>query len=154
RGSATPTPATCSAGWAWGWGRGRRSWGRCSSSPTAARSVTTGTAPEREPRASFFRWDGPRGGAAGTDCWARSEPSSIVFTVRPHDPIGLVGQVLDGQFHVDAYVGEGGFSTVYKGTSVGLNEPIAVKCLKLPASLGSVLVESFVKRFRDESRIH
>jgi eukaryotic-like serine/threonine-protein kinase len=74
--------------------------------------------------------------------------------VRPHDPIGLVGQVLDGQFHVDAYVGEGGFSTVYKGTSVGLNEPIAVKCLKLPPSLGSALVETFVKRFRDESRIH
>jgi serine/threonine protein kinase len=74
--------------------------------------------------------------------------------VLPHDPIGLVGQVLDGQFHVDAYVGEGGFSSVYKGTSVGLNEPIAVKCLKLPASLGSALVENFVKRFRDESRIH
>jgi serine/threonine protein kinase len=74
--------------------------------------------------------------------------------VLPHDPIGLVGQVLDGQFHVDAYVGEGGFSSVYKGTSVGLNEPIAVKCLKLPASLGSALVENFVQRFRDESRIH
>jgi eukaryotic-like serine/threonine-protein kinase len=77
-----------------------------------------------------------------------------VLAVLPHDPIGLVGQVLDGQFHVDAYVGEGGFSSVYKGTSVGLNEPVAVKCLKLPASLGSALVENFVKRFRDESRIH
>jgi eukaryotic-like serine/threonine-protein kinase len=74
--------------------------------------------------------------------------------VPPRDPIGLVGQVLDGQFHVDAYVGEGGFSNVYKGTSVGLNEPIAVKFLKLPPALGSALVESFVKRFRDESRIH
>ena len=74
--------------------------------------------------------------------------------MAPNDPIGLVGQVLDGQFHVDSYVGEGGFSSVYKGTSVGLNEPIAVKCLKLPPALGSALVESFVKRFRDESRIH
>lgn len=72
----------------------------------------------------------------------------------PTDPFGLVGQVLDGQFRVDAYVGEGGFSIVYKGTSVGLGEPIAVKCLKLPPSLGSALVESFVRRFRDESRIH
>jgi serine/threonine protein kinase len=74
--------------------------------------------------------------------------------VPPNDPFGLLGQVLDGQFHIDKYVGEGGFSSVYKGTSVGLNEPIAVKCLKLPPSLGSALVESFVKRFRDESRIH
>jgi serine/threonine-protein kinase len=65
-----------------------------------------------------------------------------------------VGQVLDGQFRVDRYVGEGGFSIVYKGTHVGLSEPIAVKCLKLPLALGSALVETFVQRFRDESRLH
>lgn len=70
------------------------------------------------------------------------------------DPFGLVGQVLDGHFRVDRYVGEGGFSVVYKGTHIGLSEPIAVKCLKLPTQLGSALVETFVKRFRDESRLH
>ncbi len=70
------------------------------------------------------------------------------------DPFGLAGQVLDGQFRVDGYVGEGGFSVVYRGTHIGLSEPIAVKCLKLPPALGSALVESFIKRFRDESRIH
>ena len=69
------------------------------------------------------------------------------------DPFGLVGQVLDGQFRVDAHVGEGGFSVVYRGTHVGLSEPIAIKCLKLPAALGSALVDSFVRRFRDESRL-
>ncbi len=69
------------------------------------------------------------------------------------DPFGLVGQVLDGQFRVDAHVGEGGFSIVYRGTHVGLTEPIAIKCLKLPAALGSALVDSFVRRFRDESRL-
>jgi serine/threonine protein kinase len=62
--------------------------------------------------------------------------------------------VLDGQFRVESFVGEGGFSVVYRGTHVGLSEPIAVKCLKLPPSLGSALVESFVRRFRDESRLH
>jgi len=70
------------------------------------------------------------------------------------DPFGLVGQVLDGQFRVDKYVGEGGFSIVYRGTHIGLSEPIAIKCLKLPSALGSALVESFVRRFRDESRLH
>jgi serine/threonine protein kinase len=74
--------------------------------------------------------------------------------VTSSDPFGLVGQVLDGQFRVDRPVGEGGFSVVYRGTHIGLTEPIAVKCLKLPAALGSMLVESFVKRFRDESRLH
>jgi serine/threonine protein kinase len=74
--------------------------------------------------------------------------------VAPTDPFGLVGQVLDGQFHVDRFVGEGGFSLVYRGTHLGLSEPIAIKCLKLPGALGSALVESFVHRFRDESRLH
>ena len=74
--------------------------------------------------------------------------------MAPTDPFGLVGQVLDGQYRVDRYVGEGGFSVVYKAAHVGLNEPIAIKCLKLPPALGSALVESFVRRFRDESRLH
>jgi serine/threonine-protein kinase len=73
--------------------------------------------------------------------------------VAPSDPFGLVGEVLDGHFRVERCVGEGGFSIVYKGTHVGLGEPIAIKCLKLPAALGSAIVESFIKRFRDESRL-
>ncbi len=72
----------------------------------------------------------------------------------PNDPFGLVGQVLDGQFRVDHFIGEGGFSIVYRGTHIGLDEPIAIKCLKLPSALGSALVDSFVMRFRDESRLH
>jgi serine/threonine protein kinase len=74
--------------------------------------------------------------------------------VSSTDPFGLIGQVLDGQFRVDKFVGEGGFSVVYRGHHVGLDEPIAIKCLKLPVALGSALVESFVRRFRDESRLH
>ena len=80
--------------------------------------------------------------------------ADTVGSVNPGDPFGLVGQVLDGQFRVDKFVGEGGFSIVYRGHHVGLDEPIAIKCLKLPAALGSALVESFIRRFRDESRLH
>lgn len=71
-----------------------------------------------------------------------------------HDPFGLVGQTLDGQFRVDRYVGEGGFSVVYKGHHVGLDAPVALKCLKLPSALSPSLVDSFVQRFRDESRLY
>ena len=73
--------------------------------------------------------------------------------MTPSDPFGLVGQVLDGQFRVEKLVGEGGFSAVYRGHHLGLDEPVAVKCLKLPPALGAQLVDSFVQRFRDESRI-
>jgi eukaryotic-like serine/threonine-protein kinase len=76
-----------------------------------------------------------------------------VRRVSVGDPFGLVGQVLDGQFRVDKLVGEGGFSAVYRGHHQGLNEPIAIKSLKLPPSLGAALVDTFVQRFRDESRI-
>ncbi|MDB4940899.1 MAG: serine/threonine protein kinase, partial [Labilithrix sp.] len=69
------------------------------------------------------------------------------------DPFGLVGQVLDGQFRVDKLVGEGGFSAVYRGHHQGLNEPIAIKSLKLPPTLPPSLVDTFIQRFRDESRI-
>jgi serine/threonine protein kinase len=69
------------------------------------------------------------------------------------DPFGLAGVVLEGQYKVEQLVGEGGFSAVYRGLSLGLNEPVAVKCLKLPAALGTSLVDTFVQRFRDESRI-
>jgi serine/threonine protein kinase len=71
------------------------------------------------------------------------------------DPFGLIGHILDGQFRVEAMVGEGGFSAVYRGTHVGLEEPIAIKCLKLSGTQaqGSGVVESFVQRFKDEGRI-
>ncbi len=69
------------------------------------------------------------------------------------DPLGLVGHVLDGQFRVDQFVGEGGFSVVYRGHNLGLDEPIAIKFLKLPPGLSPELVDSFLRRFRDESRI-
>jgi len=69
------------------------------------------------------------------------------------DPFGVIGSVIDGQFRVDQWVGEGGFSSVYKGFHLGLQEPIAIKCLKLPPSLGREHIEQFQNRFRDESRI-
>jgi serine/threonine protein kinase len=69
------------------------------------------------------------------------------------DPYGLVGQVLDGQFRVDAPIGEGGCSVVYKGHHVGLDAPVAIKCLKLQQQLGTAFVQTFEQRFRDESKI-
>src|SRR5215472_5756046 len=71
------------------------------------------------------------------------------------DPFGLTGQVIESQYCVEQPIGEGGFSVVYKGHHLGLNEPVAIKCLKLQAQpyLDSPTIESFLNRFRDESRI-
>lgn len=70
------------------------------------------------------------------------------------DLYGIEGQVLDGQFRVDRAIGEGGFSVVYRGLHIGLDEPVAIKCLKLQGSLQSSVVDGIVRRFRDESKIH
>lgn len=69
------------------------------------------------------------------------------------DPFGLPGHLLDGQFRVDRFVGEGGSSAVYQGFHLGLNEPIAIKCLKLSPSTDAAANDAFVKRFREESRV-
>jgi serine/threonine protein kinase len=69
------------------------------------------------------------------------------------DAFGLIGKVLGGQFRVDELVGEGGFSVVYKGFHMGLREPVAVKCLRLPQLEKRELADQFSHRFRDESRI-
>jgi serine/threonine protein kinase len=73
--------------------------------------------------------------------------------VSAKDPFGLIGQVIDGTFRVDDVAGEGGFSVVYRGYHLRLGETIAIKCLKLPAALGTALVESFMRRFRDEGKL-
>src|SRR5580704_5356172 len=70
------------------------------------------------------------------------------------DPFDLTGDVLDGQFRVDSFAGEGDLSVVYKGHHLGVDAPVAIKCLNLPATLDPDLVRPLVDGFKDASRIH
>lgn len=70
------------------------------------------------------------------------------------DPFDLVGDVLDGQYRVDAVAGEGDLSVVYKGHHLGVDAPVAIKCLNLPATLDAALVRPLVEDFREASRVH
>jgi serine/threonine-protein kinase len=67
------------------------------------------------------------------------------------DALGLVGQVVD-QLRFDDMVDEGGFGYVYRGVHTGMDEPVAIKCLKVKAQ-DPRLADSFAKRFRDETKI-
>ena len=40
-----------------------------------------------------------------------------------------------------------------RATHLGLNEPVAIKCLKLQAGLDAESNETFARRFRDEGRL-
>jgi eukaryotic-like serine/threonine-protein kinase len=70
------------------------------------------------------------------------------------DPFDLIGDVLDGQFRIDALAGEGDLSVVYKGHHMGVDAAVAVKCLNLPATLDPALVRPLVEGFKEASRIH
>ena len=70
------------------------------------------------------------------------------------DPFDLIGDVLDGQFRVDTFVGEGDLSVVYKGHHLGLDAPVAIKCLNLPATLDGALVRPLVNGFTEAGRVH
>jgi serine/threonine protein kinase len=69
------------------------------------------------------------------------------------DPFGFSGALVDGQIQVGDPVGEGGFSVVYRAHHIGLDEPVALKCLKTPQNLGKQMAGGILDRFRAESRI-
>jgi formylglycine-generating enzyme required for sulfatase activity/serine/threonine protein kinase len=73
--------------------------------------------------------------------------------MEPSDPFQWTGATIDGKYRVDAAVGEGGFGVVYRGHHLGFDEPIAVKCLKVPRDLAGAARESFQKTFLEEGKL-
>ena len=69
------------------------------------------------------------------------------------DPFGLVGSVIDRQFRVDAVVGEGGFGVVYKGWHLSLDQPVALKALKMPEARDASTQGELLAKFREEAKI-
>ena len=69
------------------------------------------------------------------------------------DPFGWVGHEIDGKYRIDRVIGEGGFGVVYQAYHRGLRENIAVKCLKVPPSLGGAQRAQFEETFLEEGRL-
>src|SRR5262245_60108764 len=70
------------------------------------------------------------------------------------DPLDLVGDVLDGQFRVEEYVGEGALSVVYRARSESMSASVAVKCLNLPATLDDAFNLSIEDAFIEGCKLH
>jgi serine/threonine-protein kinase len=77
---------------------------------------------------------------------------AVVAEANIQDPFGLVGTTLEGQYRIDQVVGEGGFGVVYRGWHVALEQPIAVKALKVLADDRAVQDALFAK-FKDEAKL-
>jgi serine/threonine-protein kinase len=69
------------------------------------------------------------------------------------DPFALVGTTLDGQFRVEKVVGEGGFGVVYKGRHLSLEQPIAIKALKVSDADERAIQEQLFAKFKSEAQL-
>ena len=69
------------------------------------------------------------------------------------DVFELVGSSLHGKYRVDAVVGEGGFGVVYRGFHLSFEQPIALKCLKMPSHFTAEARQTFLERFREEGKL-
>ena len=68
------------------------------------------------------------------------------------DPFGIVGTTIDGKYQVLTVIGEGGFGVVYRGVHLTLEQPIAVKCLRVPPHFNAQARQVFFDRFRAEGK--
>ncbi len=70
------------------------------------------------------------------------------------DALGLVGTTVEA-VRFDACVDSGGFGLVYKGVHTGLDEPVAIKCLRIAGlnTSNEQLREAIAGRFRDETKL-
>ncbi len=75
------------------------------------------------------------------------------MTDAPFDSFALVGALLDGQYRVDEVAGEGNFGVVYKGWHVNFEQPVAIKALKIPDTVGPELQRSLLAKFHEEARL-
>lgn len=65
-----------------------------------------------------------------------------------HRDVDLVGETIGDRYRVLGVLGEGGMGTVYEGTHLGLDRPVAIKVLN-PAQAKKQVA---VKRFQQEAR--
>jgi eukaryotic-like serine/threonine-protein kinase len=76
-----------------------------------------------------------------------------VSVARLEDPFGLVGTTLDGQYRADQVVGEGGFGVVYRGWHLSLEQPIAIKALKVLSAEDRAVQDALFAKFKDEAKL-
>ncbi|HLM74908.1 MAG TPA: protein kinase, partial [Polyangiaceae bacterium] len=73
--------------------------------------------------------------------------------VESPDPFQLCGTTIEGKYKVSTVVGDGGFGVVYRAVHQGFDEPVAVKCLKLPGKLSSKERDLLLAQLRDEGKL-
>jgi eukaryotic-like serine/threonine-protein kinase len=79
--------------------------------------------------------------------------SSVGSVVQSGDPFRILGSAVQGTFQVEQVVAHGGFAVVYKAKHLRFAAPVALKCLKIPASLTEDERQDFLTRFLKEGEV-
>jgi serine/threonine protein kinase len=94
-------------------------------------------------------WASRRARRAASHPEARTCLAPVALAKMSSDPFGLVGSTIAGRFAVEAVVGEGGFSVVYRARHTLWNRPVAIKALRgfeaADAEVRERLLQSFVQ---------
>lgn len=65
----------------------------------------------------------------------------------------LVGGTIDNQFVLESVLGTGAFGTVYRGTQLGLDRPVAVKVPTYEIAADPVMAKRFAREARSAARV-
>jgi len=69
------------------------------------------------------------------------------------DVFSWVGATIAEKYRVEEVIGEGGFGVVYRAFHLGLSAPVAVKCLRVPASLDAEGRSQIERSFVNEAKL-
>lgn len=69
------------------------------------------------------------------------------------DVFDIVGTTLSGAYRVENVVAEGGFGVVYRAEHLAFRASVALKCLKIPATMTALERADFVESFREEAEM-
>jgi beta-lactam-binding protein with PASTA domain/serine/threonine protein kinase len=67
---------------------------------------------------------------------------------------GLIGTSLDGRYRVESVLARGGMSTVYRGTDIRLERPVAIKVMERGFAADPMFLERFEREARAAARLH
>ena len=87
------------------------------------------------------------GGSLVLETQPRVKPAST-----PPSP-SLVGSTIDNQFTLESVLGTGAFGTVYRGTQLGLDRPVAVKVPTYEIAADPVMAKRFAREARSAARV-
>ena len=83
-------------------------------------------------------------------------PEDGEYTFEVPDDLAtlLVGTTLDGRWHIEETLGEGGMGAVFRGRQENLDRPVAIKVLRTEVSGSDKIVARFMREARVLSRLN